>query len=153
MCYIKDNYPKDKFEAAFEELWITMWKEQMNLEKPEIMKEALLRHFSAGQIKEIMESANSPKYKQTLLDNTKTALEAGAFGCPWFVVTNSKGVTEPFFGSDRYVLDRNNSQTTWMLTLLKVPLYVAVPGDPMAGSSHIRQVQDVNRVIIINHHP
>jgi len=111
MCYVKDNFPRCNFEAAFAELWITMWKEQMNLEKPEIMKEALLRHFSPVQVKEIMEGANNPKYKQKLLDNTKIALEAGAFGCPWFVVTNSKGVTEPFFGSDRYVLDQNNFQT------------------------------------------
>jgi len=86
MCYAKDNYPRDKFEAAFAELWIAMWKEQMNLEKPEFMKEALLRHFSLSQVKKIMEGANSPKYKQKLLDNTKIALEAGAFGCPWFVV-------------------------------------------------------------------
>jgi hypothetical protein len=27
----------------------------------------------------------------------------GAFGCPWFWVTNSEGKSEPFFGSDRYV--------------------------------------------------
>lgn len=104
MCYIKNNYPRDKFEAAFAELWIAMWKEQMNLEKPEIIKKTLLRNFSPEQVKEIVDGANSPKYKQKLLDNTKVALEAGAFGCPWFVVTNSKGVTEPFFGSDRYVL-------------------------------------------------
>ena|SRR5947207_633467 len=101
MCYIKDNYPPDKFEAAFAELWIAMWKEQMNLENPEKMKKALLRHFSPVQVKEIMEEANNPKYKQKLLDNTKIALEAGAFGCPWFAVTNNKGDTEPFFGSDR----------------------------------------------------
>lgn len=146
MCYIKDNWPQDKFEAAFAELWIAMWKEQMNLEKPEIMKKALLRHFSSKQVKEIMEGANSAKYKQKLLDNTKVALEAGAFGCPWFVVTNSKGVTEPFFGSDRYVLGQNKSQTAWTLTLLKLPLHVAVPGDPTAGSGDSREVQDVNRV-------
>ena len=101
MCYTKDNYPRDKFEAAFAELWIAMWKEQMNLEKPEMMKKALLRHFSPAQAKEIVEEANSPEYKQKLLDNTKIALDAGAFGCPWFAVTNNKGVTEPFFGSDR----------------------------------------------------
>lgn len=27
----------------------------------------------------------------------------GAFGCPWFWVTNREGKGEPFFGSDRYV--------------------------------------------------
>jgi len=146
MCFIKDNYPRDKFEAAFAELWIAMWKELMNLEKPEIMKKALLRHFSPEQVKEIMESANSPKYKQKLLDNTKMVLEAGAFGCPWFMVTNHKGVTEPFFGSDRYVLDQSNSQTSWTLTVLKVPLYVAVPGDPVAGPGHSWEIQDINMV-------
>jgi len=28
----------------------------------------------------------------------------GAFGCPWFWVTNLEGKSEPFFGSDRYVV-------------------------------------------------
>ena len=127
MCYIKDNFPQEKFEAAFAELWIAMWKDQMNLENPEIMKETLLRHFSQEQVKGIMEATTSPEYKQKLSDNTKTALKAGAFGCPWFAVTNSKGVTEPFFGSDRYVLDQTDSQTARTLTLLEVPLHVAVP--------------------------
>ena len=50
-----------------------------------------------------MVNANNAMYKQRLNDNTKEALERGAFGCPWFWVCNSKGEEEPFFGSDRYV--------------------------------------------------
>jgi hypothetical protein len=52
-----------------------------------------------------MAAAGSPQIKQQLTDITKMVVEKrGAFGNPWFWVTNSAGKSEPFFGSDRYVL-------------------------------------------------
>lgn len=101
MCYVKAHYPRDKYEAAFAELWIAMWKEGLNIEKPELMKQTLARHFSDQEVEEIMKGANSKQYKDQLLATTKFCVDNGAFGCPWFFVTNSKGVREPFFGSDR----------------------------------------------------
>jgi len=38
--------------------------------------------------------------KELLGKNTDLALEDGAFGLPWFVVTNSKGERETFWGVD-----------------------------------------------------
>lgn len=37
-----------------------------------------------------------------LTDETAMLVEKGAFGAPWWLVTNSEGVEEPFFGSDRF---------------------------------------------------
>jgi 2-hydroxychromene-2-carboxylate isomerase len=65
------------------------------------LAQVLSKRFSEPEVREILEKANSPQYKQALNDNTKAALERGAFGCPWFWVKNSKGEAEPFFGSDR----------------------------------------------------
>ena len=105
MCFVKAHYPRDKFEAIFAELWYAMWREGINIEKPELMKQTLLRHFTESQADEIMKGANSKQYKDQLLATTKYCVENGAFGCPWFFVTNSKGTKEPFFGSDRYDID------------------------------------------------
>lgn len=50
----------------------------------------------------MLQAAEDPRWKQKLQDNTKEALESGAFGAPWFVVTNSAGERSVFFGSDRF---------------------------------------------------
>ena len=40
--------------------------------------------------------------KKRLTDLTQEALDDGCFGAPWWIITNSKGETESFFGSDRW---------------------------------------------------
>ena len=42
------------------------------------------------------------QYKDKLTNNTKLALERGAFGAPWFWMKNAEGKEEPLFGSDRW---------------------------------------------------
>lgn len=80
-----------------------MWERGIDVSKPELLASVLSKRFSESQVREIIDLANSPEYKQLLNDKTKEALDRGAFGCPWYWVTNSKGEEEPFFGSDRYV--------------------------------------------------
>jgi glutathione S-transferase kappa 1 len=92
-----------KFVQAFLDIYHGMWEEGLDVSKPELLGQVLLKSFSESEAKGILSNANSAPYKQRLNDNTKDALESGAFGCPWFVVRNSKGEVEPFFGSDRYV--------------------------------------------------
>lgn len=101
MVYIKEQYPRDIYETIFRELWRSMWEQQNDISHPDRMTECLSRHLPTADVRRVMEAANSPMYKQKLNDNTKRALDAGAFGCPWFEVTNARGEREPFFGSDR----------------------------------------------------
>jgi glutathione S-transferase kappa 1 len=102
MTYIKDNYPRDKYEAALKELWVRLWEQHWDLSQPEKMAETLAPFFPEEDIRKILEGAKQPEYKQKLNATTKEALESGAFGCPWYLVTNSEGKKEPFFGSDRF---------------------------------------------------
>ena len=83
-----------------------MWEQHIDLSNAEKMAECLSRHFESEDVKRIQEEANKATIKQELLNVTKKALDSGAFGCPWFEVTNSDGVKEPFFGSDRSVSAR-----------------------------------------------
>lgn len=80
-----------------------MWENGKDVSNPEVLTEVLKFRLKEDEVKVAVESANSAPYKQRLNDNTKEALDHGAFGCPWFFVRNSKGEDEPFFGSDRYV--------------------------------------------------
>jgi glutathione S-transferase kappa 1 len=101
MIYIKEVYPKEKFELAFQELWIAMWELNLDLSKPEALQATLLKHFQESQVREILEATKTAKYKQALLENTQKAVDRGAFGAPWIWAVNGKGEAEPFFGSDR----------------------------------------------------
>ncbi|KAL2382549.1 hypothetical protein RJZ90_003166 [Blastomyces dermatitidis] len=101
--YIKANYPRDRFEKTFLLYWTYMFYRQIDLSKPENVI-ALLHEekYSDAQIEAIMKAAQSPEGKQALTDRTKEALDRGAFGAPWYWVTNAEGKAEPFFGSDRF---------------------------------------------------
>ncbi|KAJ6595906.1 putative glutathione S-transferase kappa 1 [Mycena vulgaris] len=105
MIYIKDHYPRDKFEAVFYDLFPALWvPPQSDLSKPENLKvRSSSSHFTASEVDEIMAGAGTPQYKAKLAEITKMVVEEqGAFGCPWYWVTNAQGKSEPFFGSDRF---------------------------------------------------
>lgn len=100
--YLKEAHPQN-FVPAFFDIFRGMWEDGLDVSKPELLAQVLSKRFSEGEVKDILEKANSARYKQQLNDNTKDALDRGAFGCPWHILRNSKGEEEPFFGSDRYV--------------------------------------------------
>jgi 2-hydroxychromene-2-carboxylate isomerase len=103
LVYVKEAHPQ-AFIQVFCDLFQEMWENGVDVSKPDLLSRVLSKRFPEADVKAILEKANSAPYKQRLNDNTKEALDRGAFGCPWFFVRNSTGEEEPFFGSDRYVL-------------------------------------------------
>ena len=101
MLYIKDNYSNDLFEEQFGELWAALWQRDQDISKPEIMVECLACHFGEKDVQKILKAATDPYYKKLLVDETAQLVEKGAYGAPWYQVTNKHGKVEPFFGSDR----------------------------------------------------
>jgi pyrimidine deaminase RibD-like protein len=116
--YIKANYPQATFLAAMEACFIAFWTPpNVNLIPEENLRAVLQgatekpgnsssssssnskKLFSEDEVERIMQSRGS--MKDVLLATTKMAVDLGAFGAPWFWVTNDKGEQEPFFGSDR----------------------------------------------------
>lgn len=106
MLYIKDSFENERFENQFEELWQSYWRDHIDISKPEFMSKCLSRHFNEDEIRKIIEGGTSQKYKKLLTDETGKLVEKGAFGAPWYFVTNKNGKEEPFFGSDRYERSR-----------------------------------------------
>jgi len=102
MLYIKDKFPNEQFEKVYEALWTSIWEKHLNIGKPEVLSEVLAAHFEEREVKAIIAAAATQEYKDALLNNTKKAVELGAFGSPFFSVRNDDGVVEPFFGSDRF---------------------------------------------------
>ena len=92
-----------------------MWENGRDVSKADVLAEVLRQQLEEDEVKVVMDKANSAPYKQRLNDNTKEALDRGAFGCPWYFVRNSKGEEEPFFGSDRYVTLSHSPSSTLVL--------------------------------------
>lgn len=102
MIYIKRTFSRERFETTFISLSEWMYHKNIDVSKPEHLTELLKSHkYSDQEIKEILEAAKTPEYKEALTANTQKALDQGAYGAPWFCVRNKDGKEEPFFGSDR----------------------------------------------------
>ncbi|PNP57915.1 hypothetical protein THARTR1_02073 [Trichoderma harzianum] len=111
--YIKANYPEATFLATFESLLMAFWTPpNVNLIPEENLRAVLLgatekpgksgskKLFTEEEVETIMKARSG--MKDVLMAITKRAADQGAFGTPWFWVTNAKGEQEPFFGSDRF---------------------------------------------------
>ena len=104
MLYVKDNYTREQFEKAFELLWDYSFDPtyHIDISKPDNMAKCLAETLPKDDVPKIMAAASTPKYKEMLSAQTKKAVELGAFGAPFFWMTNDKGESEPLFGSDRW---------------------------------------------------
>lgn len=71
-----------------------MWEAPKNMSDPEIYAAAMSESGFDGAV--LVEGAQDPAIKQTLIDNTQAAVERGAFGIPTFFVGE-----EMFFGKER----------------------------------------------------
>jgi glutathione S-transferase kappa 1 len=144
MTYIKDNYSEEKYEAAFNELWIRLWEQHWDISVPEKMAATLAPLFSQDEVQTILEAANKAEYKQKLNATTKLTLDTGAFGCPWFILTNSEGKREPFFGSDRYASSTQFTLVDKANSWAKIPLHVDVSRRALSGYRDTGEVESIN---------
>lgn len=120
---IRDMYPLDVYDSAFDWLYRCFWTPpQRRIRDEAPLREALLampagfaggggggsvaegepRQFSDSDVDRIMETARERRVGDQLRKNTDFALESGGFGAPWMLIRNDAGRAEPFFGSDRF---------------------------------------------------
>ncbi|KAK7063665.1 putative glutathione S-transferase kappa 1 [Favolaschia claudopus] len=105
LCYIKETFPQSTFEKAWLAFFQANWiPPHTNLSEPDTFRSFLTEKklFSDEEADAILAATKDKKWKDKLLENTKTVLELGAFGAPWIMVRNAGGKEEPFFGSDRF---------------------------------------------------
>ena len=59
--------------------------------------------FHEGNLEDCVEKEfDADKNKRELMQNTREALELGAYGVPFWRIKNDSGAVETFFGSDRF---------------------------------------------------
>ncbi|KAF5692510.1 glutathione S-transferase [Fusarium denticulatum] len=111
--FIKDNYPESTYLAAIRFLFHKIWlPPHVNLAEDEKLIAALKeatdeldggsgkKLFSDEDVEKIMNGRES--MKERVKDLTGEAVQKGAFGAPWLIVTRDDGKSEAFFGSDRF---------------------------------------------------
>ncbi|KAM0334311.1 hypothetical protein ACHAQA_001334 [Verticillium albo-atrum] len=108
---IKTTRGEAALEATFRHLFEAFWTlPNKNVSQEGILAEELAevpapgggKLFSAEDVKRILEGAKQKDAKDAVKGQTQKALELGAYGAPWFWVTDASGKGEPFFGSDRF---------------------------------------------------
>ncbi|RKL41028.1 hypothetical protein BFJ72_g5923 [Fusarium proliferatum] len=110
--FIKENYPESAYLAAIRYLFHKIWlPPHVNLAEDEKLIAALKeatdeldggsgkKLFSDEDVEKIMNGRES--MKERVKDLTGEAVQKGAFGAPWLIVTRDDGESEAFFGSDR----------------------------------------------------
>jgi glutathione S-transferase kappa 1 len=110
--FIKENYPESTYLAAIRYLFHKIWlPPHVNLAEDEKLIAALKeatdeldggtgkKLFSDEDVEKIMNGRES--MKDRVKDLTGEAVQKGAFGAPWLIVTREDGKSEAFFGSDR----------------------------------------------------
>ncbi|TKA67335.1 hypothetical protein B0A55_08860 [Friedmanniomyces simplex] len=105
LIYTQSHYPRSTYESLWLNCFRAMWNDHLDLSISANMLTAVQRTFpdNAQDISAIMSSSDDPEIKGKLTANTEHAFkDLGAFGCPWFWVTDGEGKGEPFFGSDRW---------------------------------------------------
>ncbi|KAF2499177.1 HCCA isomerase/glutathione S-transferase kappa [Lophium mytilinum] len=90
----------DLIPAAIAALYQAFWVEFDHPEKPENLLRILSAAVGEAAATEAVEKSGSKEVKDGLMKRTEESFAEGAFGLPWFIVTNSKGETESFWGFD-----------------------------------------------------
>ncbi|KAI1027265.1 hypothetical protein LB504_007712 [Fusarium proliferatum] len=107
--FIKENYPEPTYLAAIRYLFHKIWlPPHVNLAEDEKLIAALKeatdeldggsgkKLFSDEDVEKIMNGRES--MKERVKDLTGEAVQKGAFGAPWLIVTRDDGKSEAFFG-------------------------------------------------------
>ncbi|KAE9378836.1 thioredoxin-like protein [Stipitochalara longipes BDJ] len=104
LCYIKTHFTSSTYEVTFQHFFHALWVLHQNITLPVPLSQTLtsLNLFTSTEVTSIMSATKEKEWKDRLTANTQKVLDLGAFGAPWFWVTNSRGKSEPFFGSDRF---------------------------------------------------
>ncbi|CAK7268847.1 hypothetical protein SEPCBS119000_003269 [Sporothrix epigloea] len=119
--YIQRHFTAETYVIAFHYLFYRFWTpENANLGDPDVLRSVLreapigfsgmssvgggdvLPLFTAADVDAILAGATAQAAKDQLSAATKDAIDRGAYGAPWLWVTNDAGISEPFFGSDRF---------------------------------------------------
>ncbi len=99
LTVIADLYPHE-LEATIAAIYDASFVKRQLVHTSENAKPILLATVGPGAAEDVLSKATSPEFKRRLIQNTDEAVDSGAFGLPWFIVTNSQGVEEGYWGFD-----------------------------------------------------
>ncbi|EEP77915.1 conserved hypothetical protein [Uncinocarpus reesii 1704] len=102
LCAMASKDP-GKLVSCLDALYHSHWVEaNPEIGKPEGFMPILEQVVGKEAAEGVTEKSVTEAVKSMLAANTEKAIDAGAFGLPWMVCTNSKGETESFFGVDHF---------------------------------------------------
>ncbi|KAK3197183.1 hypothetical protein GRF29_1536g926088 [Pseudopithomyces chartarum] len=86
--------------AALALFWQNYWVAGIDPTTPDAALAIVTAVLGKEEALKIMEASKSGEIKGKLMKTTEWAINEGAFGVPWFIVTNAEGKTEKYWGID-----------------------------------------------------
>ncbi|OJJ72569.1 hypothetical protein ASPBRDRAFT_42288 [Aspergillus brasiliensis CBS 101740] len=103
VTYIHTNFGAELTERSLVRLWEAYWTQGRDISSRQVIKDSLRPIFpDTSQLEAVLEGATTSSNKARTRETTDFLMKGGCFGAPWFVVTNSTGQTEQFWGNDRW---------------------------------------------------
>ena len=99
LTYIAQHNP-DRLVACALALWRALFIDHKRIGDGKVALEAIAGVVGADAMPDIVAGSQKSEVKEQLTKMTGRAFEEGAFGVPWFVVTNARGESEGFWGVD-----------------------------------------------------
>ncbi|KAH8816280.1 DDHD domain-containing protein [Xylogone sp. PMI_703] len=99
LCVISAHGGQGPLTKALDSLYQAYWADNRPTQNKEVLEEVLSETLGQKEAQKVM-TAVPKEGKELLIKNTDMAFADGAFGLPWFVVTNENGEKETFWGVD-----------------------------------------------------
>ena len=99
---VPDKFPFDTRNHLYELVKMIEEEGRTFEEIDKFVMSVWIKIFHKGEIGVGPELPNKSHWKNLILENTEKALQLGAFGVPFWRITNDEGEIETFFGSDRF---------------------------------------------------
>lgn len=105
LAVIARYHGPEKLALAMAHLWRGFWGGGgQDIASVDDLRVMLSRVFTGAEIDIMLRLSRDDHFKDQLKENTKRAVTAGAFGCPWIEVQDGEtGTSEYFFGNDRWI--------------------------------------------------
>eukprot|EP00475_Leptophrys_vorax_P026733 TRINITY_DN3790_c0_g1_i8.p1 TRINITY_DN3790_c0_g1~~TRINITY_DN3790_c0_g1_i8.p1 ORF type:complete len:227 (+),score=53.12 TRINITY_DN3790_c0_g1_i8:30-683(+) len=103
LVWIQEKYP-NKLMTISRAFWEMYWGQGLDISTAEAIQQIMVNGaITTDESVHWKEAIKSSEVKQKLMRNTQRALDTGAFGLPWMLVTKAGEVDhQVLFGSDRF---------------------------------------------------
>lgn len=104
LAFFQSQNQQESLRKATERFWYSYWVENKDISSNDVIIQELVNiGIPAKEAQGIVsQKSQDEQAKHQFEENTNQAIQLGAFGAPFLLVTKKDGKQDTFFGSDRF---------------------------------------------------